>query len=451
MIRGFSYALMACSLGAAVLLSGGAQPQQWQWSAVGISIGSLLALFSCQDPEDRSPRREWGLLFLGLLVAWMTIQWIPIPLWALQQIAPERWAALNAVHAAIGSSADRWASLSTAPAATLDRLMNVLPAAAAFLGTRQMACWWRDRIWIVLAPVVAIAFPEGILGMLQFYGTRMSGAAEPATGTYIYHNHFAGLMEMAFPLTVLWAVWIWRQNAVRHRPEGLRPALKTAALFAIAACILGGLVASLSRMGFISMAAASAVGCAVVLIGSRRRSHGLRWLWAIPAVLPALVLLLLLPPTELIARFGQITTETDMTIDARTDIWRDTLGEVAASPWTGVGLGAYEHGLYRFKTTAPINTVDFAHNDYLQILAEVGIPGATLAVALGIWILMRCGSVATSVGRRLNGEFAAGLLVALVALGLHSTADFNLYSPANALVLAWLAGVAVSPGLRESS
>jgi hypothetical protein len=53
--------------------------------------------------------------------------------------------------------------------------------------------------------------------------------------------------------------------------------------------------------------------------------------------------------------------------------------------------------------------------------------------------------------KTLNWEFAVGLFVALVTLGLHSMADFNLYSPANALVLAWLGGVAVSPGLRENA
>src|SRR4029077_4416311 len=109
------------------------------------------------------------------------------------------------------------------------------------------------------------------------------------------------------------------------------------------------------------------------------------WLWATAVALPLLILLFVLPPDELIARFGHITTEPDMTIQARAEIWGNTTREVAASPWTGVGLGAYEHGLSRFKTIAPTSTVDFAHNDYLQILAELGIPGAVLAGAVAAW------------------------------------------------------------------
>jgi hypothetical protein len=48
-----------------------------------------------------------------------------------------------------------------------------------------------------------------------------------------------------------------------------------------------------------------------------------------------------------------------------------------------------------------------------------------------------------------NWELAVGLLGALFAIALHSLVDFNLYIPANALTVAWLCGIADSPGLRE--
>lgn len=451
MIRWVSYGLLALGLASAVFLSGGARSGQWQWSALSVSLAAILALFS-REEKPLSSSTKWGLAFLGLLIAWMTLQWLPLPIWALKFLAPDRWAALAAARSATGLDKNAWSSLSTAQAATLDRLLIVLPSTAVFLVTRQMACWWKHRIWIVILPVVAVAFPESILGMLQFYWMRaMHGDSGPATGTYVYHNHFSGLLEMAFPLALLWAVWVWRHGSDRRREAGLGTALKTAGLLGIAGCLLGGITASLSRMGLVSLIAAM-ITTSLVILGVRpRRSQTARsrWLWAIPAFLVAVVLLLLCLPKEFVARFGQIATEPTLTIDARTNIWRDTLSEVAASPWTGVGLGAYEHGLYRFKTAAPTNAVDFAHNDYLQILAELGIPGAALAAALGLWILFSCSSVVLSVRRRLNWEFAAGLLIGLVTLGFHSLADFNLYSPANGLVLAWLGGVVVSPGLKE--
>ncbi len=136
--------------------------------------------------------------------------------------------------------------------------------------------------------------------------------------------------------------------------------------------------------------------------------------------------------------------------DDRVKIWRDTLRYTGDFKWTGSGLGAFEHGFFRYQTVAPVNTVDFAHNDYLQILAELGIPGSLLVGILAGWI--GATTVAVVVWRRSarNWELAVGLLASLVTVAVHSLADFNLYIPANALAFAWLGGVAASPGLWRS-
>jgi O-antigen ligase len=162
-----------------------------------------------------------------------------------------------------------------------------------------------------------------------------------------------------------------------------------------------------------------------------------------------LFILVFLPTRELLLRFADMSATEDMSKDTRMEIWQDTLQLVSAHEWTGTGLGAYERGLYRYKTVAPTYTVDFAHNDYLQILAELGIVGAALVAALGLWILWRPLSVVLWGRDTANWPLAVGLLAALLTLAIHSLADFNLYIPANALAFAWLAGVAVSPGLRR--
>ena len=91
---------------------------------------------------------------------------------------------------------------------------------------------------------------------------------------------------------------------------------------------------------------------------------------------------------------------------------------------------------------------DFAHNDYLQVFAELGLFGGALAMALAVWIMKRPLSVVFG-PRSGQWALAVGLIGSFVAMGLHSMVDFNLYIPANALAVAWLAGVAVSPGLQE--
>ena len=216
-------------------------------------------------------------------------------------------------------------------------------------------------------------------------------------------------------------------------------------MLAVAACLLMGVVLSLSRMGIVSTLAAAAL-TGLVALGSRRAgevNRRRRWLWLVPVAIP-LCLFVFLPTRALVLRFADLTATPEISKDTRVQIWSDTLGVVAAYPWTGYGLGAYEHGLYQFKTVAPTNTVDFAHNDYLQILAELGLPGMLLVAVLGGWILKRTLTLVVSTRGGGNWELAVGLLGAFLTFGLHSLAEFNLFIPANALALAWLGGVATS-------
>jgi len=138
---------------------------------------------------------------------------------------------------------------------------------------------------------------------------------------------------------------------------------------------------------------------------------------SIPAALIVLAVVFL-PTRELADRFAS-TADTDLlTSETRVAIWRDTIHEIEAYKWTGSGLGAYERGLYKYKTAAPTNTVDFAHNDYLQIVAELGFVGAALVAALLVAVLWNVLRVVLWSRGQPNWELAVGLLGALLTIGL---------------------------------
>jgi O-antigen ligase len=460
MKRWAAYCLMTASLAAAVLLKGGVYPRQWVWSALGVSAAAVLAVTM---GTNRAPSGKWGLGVMAVLLAWLGFQFTPFPPELVSRLTPEHWHAMAAARAATGQDPGAWVALSVASSATIERLLDVVPAMAAFVTAREMAWWWRDRIWIAVAPVVGIAWLESLLGFAQFYFMRIAGGETgSAAGTYVNRNHFAGLLEMAFPIAAVLAILTWRKSAAQFDPApshlGMGPALRIALLLAISACLLTGVVLSQSRMGFISTLAAAAFTMLIVPlsrgktdeVGSGwRLGWGRVWRWVVPLALPILMLILL-PTRELVLRFADMASTQELSKDDRVEIWHDTLQFIGAYKWTGCGLGAYEHGFYRFKAVAPINTVDFAHNDYLQILAELGIPGILLVGLLAGWIAAR--TLAVVLWRRdaRNWELAVGLLASLATIGLHSLADFNLYIPANALAFAWLGGVAVSPGLKRS-
>jgi putative inorganic carbon (HCO3(-)) transporter len=449
--RWTAYCLMTASLAAAVLLKGGVYPQQWVWSGLALSLAAILALtVGGNSGPGLVQRLPWGIGAMGVLLAWMAFQLVPLPPAVIERISPEHWHAVAAARAATGQRPGAWLSLSVSPSVTFERLLDVLPAMAAFVVTGDMAWWWRKRLWIAIAPVVGVAVFESVLGLAQFYSMRDTGGY--ATGTYVNRNHFAGLLGLAFPLTVVLAASTWRTRDSQST-HSARSGLSIAFLLVTSACLLGGVVVSLSRMGFISVLAGVGFTWFVVLmsrVGTDGPRRGWRriWLWVMPVALP-LLMVILLPTRALILRFADVASTQQVSQRDRIEIWRNTLQLISAYKWTGCGLGAFKQGFFQYQTVAPVNTVDFAHNDYLQIVAELGIPGSLLVAVLAGWIAARMLAVVWRRRNARNWQLAVGLFASIVTLAVHSLADFNLYIPANALALAWLGGVAVSPGLRE--
>lgn len=144
---------------------------------------------------------------------------------------------------------------------------------------------------------------------------------------------------------------------------------------------------------------------------------------------------------------GSATARTpEITTDGRVQIWSETWQLFRAFPVTGAGLGTFERALYPFRQSMPTSAVDYAHNDYLQLLAELGVIGFALAMALAVRIFERA---VTAFRSGHMPWLALGLVAALLASAVHSLVDFNLYIPANAMATAWIAGVATSPELHE--
>jgi O-antigen ligase len=357
---------------------------------------------------------------LGAGLAYLVFQCTPLPLGVLNVLSPAR---AELAH----MTGEHWAPLSVAPSASLLLAATMAACALLFVLAREAAWRLEERAWIAAAPLAAIAALEAALGLAQFFSNWPDGVAR---GTYINRNHYAGFLEIG----LLMAVGLGMAGGA-HKGRGLT--VRRGAAIVAGALILAGLIHSLSRMGFVAALTGLAV-CAVAALAKRfprkraegtQRRRGTRWLMALGAVVAAVaVLFVYLPPDQLIARFAELAATEDITADMRVEIWRQTLDLTKAYRWTGSGAGTYESAFYRYKTVAPLNTVDYAHNDYLQWLAELGVVG------FGVWLL------AAAVVMRSAWRHPAAIGV-LAAIALHSVVDFNLYIPANAMAVAWVAGI----------
>ncbi|MDP2999714.1 MAG: O-antigen ligase family protein [Bryobacterales bacterium] len=411
------------------------------WNICLLALGALTLVYWIRPAKTvRIPPPDRALLWLvAAVLALASLQIVPLPLSLLRLISPASAGMFEAASAAGGTPAP-WASISIVPPATLDHLLRLVAYVLVFLLVRDAACRLGSRSWAAAVPLLVLALLEASLGLVQSYS---GGPAGLARGTYPNRNHFAGLLAMALPFAVLAAVAMLRRNRKRFEsPAG--PAAAACALLVVAAVILLGILHSLSRMGFIStLCSLFVTGAAALGMG-----HAARKKWLPLAGLLGVVVVLgfvFLPTDQLIARFADLAAGEEISAEGRAQAWRDTGPLIGAYPVFGCGLGAYESAFLRYKTVAPLYAVEFAHNDYLQLLAEFGGLGFALVMLLVFRTLMRAVRAADQMG---SGRWLALATVgSLAAILLHSLVDFNLYIPANAAVLAWIAGIVESfPG-----
>jgi O-antigen ligase len=423
-VKSIALAVLLLAFAWTALSCAGAETGGWS-----IALLALVLLAVPLLARSQAPRLErWLAWPLALLPAWALFAIVPLPAAVVRLISPTR---------AVLSSplpGSEYIPLSTFPALTLMEWTHWAGYILLFLIVRELA--WRYSAtrapWVAVLPLVVVGCLEAALGLTQAF-TGASGDMG-AHGTYTNRDHFAALLEMALPFPVMFGLTALRRGRSREGSP-LRPALIACGSFAAASLLLLGAVYSFSRMGFI--ASLFALGVAGAFAIPRKR-----WLLAVPAA--GLLLLIYLPPDQLVARFADLSTADKIASQDRLEVWRQTLSLAAAYPITGCGLGTYESAFMPFKRSAPLATDNYAHNDYLQYLAELGIPGLALGLILVVGLMTMAARAASRQRSSSGRALAVACFASMSALLLHSLVDFNSYIPANAFAAAWVAAVAAS-------
>jgi O-antigen ligase len=107
-------------------------------------------------------------------------------------------------------------------------------------------------------------------------------------------------------------------------------------------------------------------------------------------------------------------------------------------PVFGAGAGSWYTAFPRYRGEDIDGYYVHAENDYAQFLVETGALGVAI---VGLLPLMALACAVLALARRrdpLARGFAFAVLMGVVAIGIHSTVDFNLQIPANALVFSVL-------------
>lgn len=380
---------------------------------------------------------------LILFPSYIALQLLPLPLSWLRILSPAR-AELQSALSPIGLGGSR-APLSAVPALTMTHLLRVLCFICIFFVIRELTRRLARWPWLTALPLVAVGAAEAALGLAQYF----EGAAR-ATGTFVNANHFSCFLQMALPFPLVLAAMAIRRR--RGRESGsLKQALLACSLLACAALIFLGALYSMSRMGLGAIAASLLILAAFVpaIRGGRGRSG---YLSAAALGVVVVLFVFISTPGALLERLANDRGQEPLTSQVRVEIWKETLPMTAAYRVFGSGLGSYASVFQKYRASAPEFLVDFAHNDYLQLLAELGEAGFTIAGAGALMILFRIVRGVRAGPTTTQRLLAAGCAAALAAMMLDSAVDFDFYIPANAMLAAWVAGIGTSVGIpRENS
>jgi O-antigen ligase len=291
--------------------------------------------------------------------------------------------------------------------------------------------------------LILLCFSVSLLGIVQhftsdakIYGLlTLSGGGDPF-GPFVNRNHFAGFVELTLPAGL--ALLIFR---------GLRrDMIAMTGLLTIVP--VGAIVLSGSRGGIVSFAFEIAV--LALLARFRKAPEGPRLMALAIVGFAALALIAWLGVGTAIERFSTLHPG-DVTLSRRASMFRGAAHIFFDHPIKGSGLGSLVAVYPRYETVYDGHIVDHVHNDFMEMLAEMGILGAVCGVVF-LWILFRDARkcFATEQGH-FSRAIHAGAIAALFGILLHSLVDFNLHIPSNALLFLLQAYLATSPPLPSEA
>jgi O-antigen ligase len=415
------------------------EDREWAGLLATLGVLSVFSFFFQLRGFTISPAQRSFSGLLLLFAIFVAFQLLPLPVWLLRWLSPAR----VEIHDALGALAAHSSSVSASalPSATMGHLMRIFAYGSVFFLVTDIADSLRKRLWLLAIPIIAIASLQAIVGLLQV------GMGEPGTvarGGYLNRNHFAGLLEMSLPFAVMGAV----ASIQKVRSEGgLKWALLACVCLGFATLMLIGILHSLSRMGFVACLFSIVVlGLCLLVVGS---SHAPRRKAAASLGVLIVLALIFLPSDKLISRFAELSSTEKVGKQGRLLVWKETLGLIQQFPLLGCGLGSYESVFLRHKQFGEM--LAYAHNDYLQGLAELGLLGFSLVATFLSLVLMKATSAISADSSSGVRYLAVACLGSMAAILLHSLVDFNLYVPPNAMLLSWVSAIAFSLSFASQS
>ncbi len=392
-----------------------------------------------------------GLLPLLFFLLYIVFQIIPLPPNLIEWLSPSAFQIHHTVNQIC--DIDAWMTLSVNKKATLTELARYSTYVLFYVLTVQLL---KEKSLLQTAALSIVLF-GGLLAfssILQFYLTedmalwfRHSPNNSIVVGPYANHNHYAGLMEMIFPVVL--GLFLFYRPRIRNTSliKGIAEMMSQEKanihiLIGMAALlIIISIFVSLSRGAMLSTCLALIFFTYMML---NRRISKSNTLVILSVIILSALAIGWFGWDQIFERFASLKKAQGVIYESRLDFWKDTADIIKHNPVTGTGIGTFSHYYPLHRTIISDRFLTHAHNDYLELLAEAGIIGFILVSAFLISLFYKTFRVFKKRRDAFSIYLFMGCITGIISILFHSFVDFNLHIGANGLWFFFLAGLAVS-------
>ena len=427
--------------------------------------------------QTERPAWRWSYLLLLLPIVMGLLTLLPVSNAFLGRVSP----AAARIWEAVPLMPPR---LTLQPGATWERLALLALCLLVYVWCR-CNCRNVNGLLLTLTALTAGAVANAFIALGQLFGGS-SGVANAVNGAFLNRNHFGFMMSLGICCAAALSGYLLpeRRSVAVSKKKGHRVASQVAgketllgvldlssntqgeehstrgnmlarlALIVVLFVMYCAQLACLSRGAFLAGTAAIVLLTVRQLFRQRGGSRRIRRnFYAILVVVGGAVLFA--TPfilQRLSKRFETALFQDSLSADARVQVWNASCQMIRKYWLVGTGLGAYRDGIQQFAAPEmPDGFVGHAHNDWLEMVAEGGLPFSTLML-LGL-----LGGLAVALRRlhrqrdgklRWMGSCAA---IALLTGAFHEWFDFNLQAYPVALAFTVMVAVLNACGDQAAS
>lgn len=397
----------------------------------------LLFLAALWPMQRASTLAERILVWLGVVfVTVVLVQLIPLPagLWATLPGHAPLARGFTLVGAAVPSL-----PLSLDPAATIASLLSVTVAAGMFVLVRRADDRSLAAFALALAAMAALSVVIGLVQLVNgnaspLYLYSNTNRGQPV-GFFANSNHLATLVLTALPFL---AALVATVRARDGRVEGW--AADTVVLGALGVLLLLGVIVdgSIAGLGLLLPTL-----LASYFLVRRGRDSRILAIGALVALVLVGVFVALSFNSPILS--GYAKTSLDAGPTSRLGFYQHTIAAIGSFFPFGSGLGSFISVFPAFEDPHAVDAifVNHAHNDYLEFILELGLPGAILIVSFLGWWLWRAVAIWRDAD---SGLLPRAATISSAVILAHSLVDYPARTAAILAVMVACCAIMARPG-----